>query len=186
LRDIAKTLGVANVLEGSVRRSGNRVLVNVQLIDARDDRHIWAERYDRTLADSIGVQGELATQIAAALRARLAPEEKAALETKPTTTRTRTRFYLKGLALLGNSREDNIAAAQSFEQAIALDPKFALAHVRLSIANTWLAESDANQERIARARHEAEEALRLSPSLAEAHLALAFTCLFARRIIQPH
>jgi TolB-like protein/Tfp pilus assembly protein PilF len=172
LREIAKTLGVANVLEGSVRRSGNRVLVNVQLIDARNDRHIWAERYDRTLADSIGLEGELATQIAVALRAQLAPEEKAALETKPTDNAEAYALYLNGRGRVGDSREDNIAAVQLFEQAIALDPKFALAHVGLSRANTWLAESDADQERAAKARNEAEEALRLSPSLGEAHLAL--------------
>src|SRR5206468_1275265 len=85
LREISQALGVANVLEGSVRRTGNRVLVNVQLIDARNDRHFWAERYDRTVADSIGLQGELATQIATALKAKLAPEEKARLDARPTT-----------------------------------------------------------------------------------------------------
>ena len=79
VREIGRALGVANLLEGSVRREGNRVLVNVQLIDARNDRHLWAERYDRTVADSIGLQGELAMQIAAALKATLAPEEKARL-----------------------------------------------------------------------------------------------------------
>ena len=82
MREIGQALGVANVLEGSVRRAGNRVLVNVQLIDARNDQHLWAERYDRTVADSIGLQGELATQIAAALKATLAPEEKARLEAR--------------------------------------------------------------------------------------------------------
>jgi TolB-like protein len=76
VREIGRALGVANILEGSVRREGNRVLVNVQLIDARNDRHLWAERYDRTVADSIGLQGELATQIAAALKGTLAPEKK--------------------------------------------------------------------------------------------------------------
>jgi serine/threonine protein kinase len=79
MRAIGRELGVANVLEGSVRRAGNRVLVNVQLIDARNDRHLWAERYDRTVADSIGLQGELSTQIAAALKTTLAPEEMARL-----------------------------------------------------------------------------------------------------------
>ena len=84
LREIARELRVENILEGSVRREGNRVLVNVQLIDARNDRHLWAERYDRTLADSIGLQGEVAAEIAAALRAKLAPEEKASLAARPT------------------------------------------------------------------------------------------------------
>src|SRR6185312_9391798 len=84
MRAIGHELGVANILEGSVRRAGDHVLVNVQLIDARNDRHLWAERYDRTVADSIGLQGELATQIAVALKATLAPEEKARLNIEPT------------------------------------------------------------------------------------------------------
>jgi len=88
MREIGRALGVANVLEGTVRRASNRVLVNVQLIDARHDQHLWAERYDRTVADSIGLQGELATQIAAALKATLAPEEKARLKSNlPLTLR---------------------------------------------------------------------------------------------------
>jgi len=85
LREVASALGVEHVLEGSVRRDGNRVLVNVQLIDARNDRHIWTEHYDRTITDSIGLQGELASEIAAALRAKLAPEEKA-VEYLPTAS----------------------------------------------------------------------------------------------------
>ena len=94
MREIAQALGVANVLEGSVRHVGNRVLVNVQLIDARNDHHLWAERYDRTVADSIGLQGELATQIAAALKATLAPEEKARLDVEPTANSEAYVLYL--------------------------------------------------------------------------------------------
>ena len=97
IREIGQELGVANVLEGSVRRAGDRVLVNVQLIDARNDRHLWAERYDRAVADSIGLQGELATQIAAALKAKLAPEEKARLAARPTANSEAYVLYLTGL-----------------------------------------------------------------------------------------
>lgn len=169
LREVAKALGVANILEGSVRRSGDRVLVNVQLIDARNDRHLWAERYDRTLADSIGVQGELATRIAAALQARLAPEEKTTLATKPTNNPEAYALYLKAMS------NDDLATATPFlEQAIALDPKFALARANLSIMNTLLAQGDDSPVRKQKAKHEAEEALRLSPSLGRAHTALAF------------
>src|SRR4029077_9249952 len=131
LREIARELGVENILEGSVRRDGNRVLVNVQLIDARNDRHLWAERYDRTLADSIGLQGEVAAEIAAALRARLAPEEKASLAAKPTENPEAYTLYLKALGrerAVNRATEDLIAAEQLYMQAIALDPKFALAH----------------------------------------------------------
>src|SRR6266496_3208652 len=97
MREIGRALGVANVLEGSVRRTGNRVLVNVQLIDTRNDRHLWAERYDRTVADSIGLQGELATQIAVALKAKLAPEEMARFVARPTTNSEAYVLYLTAL-----------------------------------------------------------------------------------------
>ena len=142
LRVVARELGVENVLEGSVRREGNRVLVNVQLIDARNDRHIWAERYDRTVADVIGLQGELAAQIAAVLKSKLAPEEKARLEAKPTGSSDAYVLYLKALGrekAVNHSTEDAIAAERLYEQAIALDPRFALAQARLSIVNSNLA-----------------------------------------------
>ncbi len=179
LREIARELRVENILEGSVRRDGNRVLVNVQLIDARNDRHLWAERYDRTLADSIGLQGEVAAEIAAALRTTLAPEEKASLAAKPTEN---PEAYTRYLNALGRERavnrvnEDLIAAEQLYTQAIALDPKFALAHARLSIVQSKLG-YDAPDDRRARARAAADEALRLAPSLGEAHTALGL-CMY--------
>src|ERR1700730_17723890 len=95
LRQIAEALGVANVLEGSVRRGENRVVVSVQLIDARNDHHIWANRYDRPLADSLGLQGELAAEIATELRATLSPEEKVRVETKPTENPDAYVLFLK-------------------------------------------------------------------------------------------
>src|SRR5207248_2438739 len=135
LREIAQQLGVANILEGSVRRAGNRVRVSVQLIDARSDRHVWAENYDRTLADSISLQGELAGEIANALQATLRPEEKARVETKPTENADAYMLFLRARdphtrasALL----QDRQTAEELYRQAIALDPKFALAHAQLS------------------------------------------------------
>jgi adenylate cyclase len=95
LREIGKALGVANILEGSVRREGSRVVVNVQLIDALHDRHVWANRYDRTLADSLGLQGELAAEIADALRVTLSPDEKARVERKPTENAEAYIVYLQ-------------------------------------------------------------------------------------------
>jgi TolB-like protein/Tfp pilus assembly protein PilF len=183
LRDIAQALGVKNILEGSVRRAGNRVLVNVQLIDAHSDHHIWAERYDRTIADSIGLQGELATEIATALKAKLAPEEKRTLETKPTSNPEAYVLYLRGLELEQNAetREELIVASQLYAQAIALDPTFALAHARASItysAEFWQTHDPALK---AKARTLAEEALRLSPTLGEAHLALGLFFYVAER-----
>ena len=174
MREIARALGVANVLEGSVRRAGNRVLVNVQLIDARNDRHLWAERYDRTVADSIGLQGELATQIAAALKTTLAPEEKARLDAGPTTN---SEAYVLYLTALGKEATDEVAAEQLYVQATALDPKFALAHARASLLNSRIASYDQDRARKAKARAQAEEALRLSPTLGEAHMALGL-CLY--------
>jgi serine/threonine protein kinase/Flp pilus assembly protein TadD len=177
LREIARELGVENVLEGSVRREGNRVLVNVQLIDARNDRHLWAERYDRTGADSIGLQGELATRIAAALEAKLAPGEKNRLEARPTNNPAAYALYLKGLGrerAVNHSTEDFTVAEQLYGQAIALDPGFALAHARRSIMHSYLG---ATADDRAQARKSADEAVRLRPSLGEAHMALGL-CLY--------
>jgi serine/threonine-protein kinase len=180
LREIAQALGVANILEGSLRRVGNRVLVNVQLIDARSDRHIWAERYDRTIADSIGIQGELATEIAGALQAKLAPEEKTRLDTKPTTNSEAYLLYLKALErerMVNASTEDKVAAERLYAQATTLDPKFALAYARASLLNSGISYDPSDREGTAKARAQAEEAVRLAPALGESHLALGL-CLY--------
>jgi TolB-like protein/Tfp pilus assembly protein PilF len=176
LREIGKALGVANVLEGSVRREGGRVVVNVQLIDALHDRHLWANRYDRTLADSLGLQGELAAEIAEALRVRLSPEEKARVETKPTQNADAYVFYLRANQIERNPDsllEDYKTAEQLYMQAIALDPNFALAHARLASTRAALFHFyeplDAWKTK---ARSEAELALTLQPNLADAYLAL--------------
>src|SRR2546429_2920080 len=171
MREISRALGVVNVLEGSVRRTGNRVLVNVQLIDARNDRHIWAERYDRAVADSIGLQGELATQIAACLKAKLVPEEMARFAAKPTTN---SEAYVLYLTALGR---DAIEAEQLYMQATMLDPTFALAYARASLLNSEISSNGDDRARKAKARAQAEEALRLSPTLGEAHMALGL-CLY--------
>ena len=138
LKEIAQQLGVSNVVEGSVRRSGDHVRVSVQLIDARTDRHLWGENYDRTLADSLSLQGELATEIAAAVGATLTPQEKARVEAKPTNNPAAYDAYLRaraipvdwGFALKG----DIESAIRLYEQAVKLDPNFTLAWAYLSIA----------------------------------------------------
>jgi TolB-like protein/Tfp pilus assembly protein PilF len=181
LREIAKMLGVANVLEGSVRREGDRVVVNVQLIDARTDRHIWANRYDRTLTDSLGLQGELASEIADALRANLSADEKARVAIKPTQNPDAYVFYLRANQISRNPDtllEDYKTAEQLFMQAIALDPDFALAHARLASVRAEIFhyyEPTGNWR--TKARTEAETALRLQPNLAEAHFALG-QCIY--------
>ncbi|HEX4640435.1 MAG TPA: hypothetical protein VH252_03560, partial [Chthoniobacterales bacterium] len=178
LREIGKELGVASVLEGSVRRVGNRVLVIVQLIDTATDQHLWAERYDRTLTDSISLQGELATEIAGALRSTLTAEEKARVESKPTDNPDAYVAYLRGreFQLRPETSRENLLSAESFyKQAIALDPKFVLARARLSLVQALIYEyfESGNAARLADARTNAEEALRLDPDSAEAHSSLA-------------
>jgi TolB-like protein/Tfp pilus assembly protein PilF len=175
LRDIAQALGVANILEGSVRRVGNRVLINVQLIDARNDRHVWAEKYDRTIADSLGLQGEVASQIATALKAKLDPAEKASLETRPTSNPEAYVVYLRALDFEQNFEAEfsqyYATVHQLYAQAITLDPAFALAHARASMIYShefWQTHDPALK---AKARALADEALRLAPTLGEAHLA---------------
>ena len=169
MHEIGQALNVANVLEGSVRRAGDRVVVNVHLVDTRTDQQLWANHYDNRLADSLGLQGELAKQIALALEAKLASEEKARLETKPTANPEAYVLYLKALAReagVNQSAEDITAATQLYAQAIALDPKFALAYARLSIVESYLALKLSKTRALrAEARAAAEEALRLSPSL---------------------
>ena len=174
LREIGKTLGVSHVLEGSVRRSANRVVVNVQLIDTRDDHQLWSERYDRTLTDSIGLQGELATEIARALRATLDPQEQARLATKPTNNPEAYVLYLKARDKERTvvSYQDNIAVDGIYDQAITLDPKFAVAIARQSLWNTGMYYQGRSQERKNKAHALAVEALRMAPDLPEAHMAL--------------
>ena len=176
LREIGQALGIANILEGSVRREGNRVVVTVQLIDALKDRHLWANRYDRTLADSLGLQGELAAEIAEALRVTLSPDEKARVETKPTENAEAYVFYLRANQIARNPDtllEDFKKAEQFYVQAITLDPKFALAHARLASTRAQIYHFyEPLDSWKSKARAEAELALRLQPNLAEAHLAL--------------
>src|SRR2546425_10505401 len=181
LRAVGKTLGVANVLEGSVRREGDRVVVNVQLVDAKSARQIWANRYDRTLADSLGLQGELASEIAEALRATLSTDEQARVTAKPTQNPDAYVFYLRANQISRNPDtllEDYKTAEQLYMQAIALDPDFALAHARLaSVYAEIFHYYEPTKDWKTKARTEAQIALRLQSNLAEAHLALG-QCIY--------
>ena len=176
LREIGRLLGVTNVLEGSVRREGDRVVVNVQLIDALKDRHLWAHRYERTLADSLGLQGELAAEIAEALRVALSSDEKARVQTKPTENSDAYLAYLQANQIERNPDtllEDYKKAEQLYVTAVGLDPKFALAHARLaSIRAAIFHYYEPLESWKTKARVEAETALELQQNLAEAHLAL--------------
>src|SRR5205823_10378784 len=139
LKEIAQQLGVSNVVEGSVRRSGNHIRVSVQLIDALTDRHLWVQNYDRTLADSLALQGELATEIAAGVGATLSPQEKARVEAKPTNNPAAYDAYLRGRAFEGGSsfeKSPTENTIRSYQEAVKLDPAFALAWARLSCAQS--------------------------------------------------
>jgi len=181
VREIGQQLGVAHVLEGSVQRSGNRVRVTAQLIDARTDTHQWAEHYDRDLADVFAIQSEIAKAIADQLQAKLSPQEKARVEEIPTENTEAYVFYLRANQISRNPDnllEDYKSAEQLYIQAIELDPNFALAHARLASVCTeifhYYEPTDAWKTK---ARAEAETALRLQPNLAEAHFALG-QCIY--------
>jgi serine/threonine-protein kinase len=176
LREISKALNVANILEGSVRREGNRIAVTVQLIDAQHDRHLWANRYERSLQDSLGLQGELAEEIADALRVKLTPQEAAQVQRKPTNNAQAYELYLQARQYEfkpDTFLQDYRTAEQLYVQAITLDPNFALAHARLAATRARIYHFYEPTEVWSKsARAEAATALQLQPSLGEAHHAL--------------
>jgi TolB-like protein/class 3 adenylate cyclase len=178
LSDIAKQLGVATILEGNVQKVGGKVRVNVQLIKATTDAHLWAETYDRELIDVLAVESEVATEIASALRAALSPEEKARIDEKPTNNPEAYALYLRAREVLDQAADIRVEierGAGLYKQAIALDPKFALAHAQLAIITTSLFLVFEPREAFKiKARTAAEESLRLKPELGEGHMALGF------------
>jgi serine/threonine protein kinase len=183
LRQIATALGVANVLEGTVQRNGNRVRVSTQLVDARKDQTIWADRYDRDLTDIFTIQSDVAQAIAAKLTATLSPAEKKSVEARPTDNLEAYDLYLRGKEALFNAsgwsgdvykKEQLLQAADFLERAVRLDPNFVLAYCGSAQANDQLYSwSDATPERLAQANAAMDAALRLRPDLPEVHLAQA-------------
>ena len=167
LREIGKALGVSNILEGSVRRSGNQVRVNVQLIDANTDEHVWANDYDGDVTDVFAIQTDLAQKIANELRAKLSPTEKAQIERKPTENSEAYLAFVEGHDLLTRPdrlRPDTEKAEQLFERATRLDPNFAKAFAALAWVEDWMYHTfDPTPARKAKAYATAEEALRLEP-----------------------
>jgi len=175
VRDIGKTLGVSNILEGSVRRSGNKVRVNVQLIDANTDEHIWANDYDRDVTDVFAIQSDLAQKIAEALQAKLSPGEKSQMTRKPTENGEAYLAFVQAhdLSCAFEDLEKLKQSEQLYARALELDPKFALAMARYSQLQSWIVHTfDRAAERREKARTLAERALQLQPDLPEAHLAL--------------
>ena len=184
-REIGKALGVATLLEGSVRRAGNRVRVSVQLINANNDEHIWAEDYDRDLTDVFAIQTDLAQKIASSLQAKLSPNEKERLDRPPTQNPDAYLLFLQAhdyATRMDLFHQTSSKAVPLFEQAIKLDPNFALAFAGLSMAESWVYHSsDPVPTRREKARLNALEALRLQPDLPEGHLALGFSYYYGDR-----
>ena len=181
LREIGKVLGVAHVLEGTVQRAGGRVRVNAQLIDARTDSQIWAERYDRDIADVFAIESEVAGKIVGQLQAKISPVEKAAIDQKPTTDLGAYDLYIHAKSLITASgfstpQQESLSEAVSLlNKAIERDPNFALAYYQLAHAHDQLYFSgiDHTAQRLALADAAIQSLTRLRPDSGEAHLALA-------------
>jgi tetratricopeptide (TPR) repeat protein len=182
LSEIAKQLGVANILEGSVQKAADQVRVNVQLINAQTDSHLWAESYDRKFTDILGVESEIAKRIAESLQAKLTGREEQALAAKPTDNPDAYDAYLRGLAFEARSHSifftpDLVSKVIAFyERAVQLDPKFAIAWARLSRADTGLYfdGTDAAAAQRDAAKRALDNAQKLEPNSPETLLALGY------------
>jgi TolB-like protein/Tfp pilus assembly protein PilF len=181
LREIAKALGVAHVLEGTVQRADSRVRVNAQLIDARTDTHVWAEQYDRNLADVFAIESEVAEKIVAQLKSKLSPEEKAAIKEQPTADLgafdlyTRAKTLIEGSIISLPQQESLFEAIRLLNEAIQRDPAFALAYYQLATAHDQLyfVGTDHTPARLAMAQAAIQSLTGLRPNSGEAHLARA-------------
>jgi TolB-like protein len=189
VKTIGRQLGVATLLEGSVQKAGNQVLVNVQLIDAGGGGHIWAQDYTRTLDNVFGVEGAVAEQVATALKAKLSPAETARLASDMSANQAANNLYLQAeyQTNQGDTNYDTAsmkAAIPLYQRAIAQDPGFALAYARLSYAQSHLAWFGGGgmdvPQLIAEARSNAEQASKLAPHLAAAQLAIGYSDYYGR------
>ncbi len=174
--EVGRELSVGSLLEGSVRKAGNRVRVTAQLIDTASEGHLWAQNYDRQLEDIFSIQSEIAEKVAGELKIRLVEDEKRMIEQRPTENTEAYTSYLRGKRLLGERTEPAYRQAlEALEKAIELDPSFAKAHA--GIAECWVYLVSDGYEAYERAAPKAElsskKALSLNPELAEAHATLA-------------
>jgi TolB-like protein/Flp pilus assembly protein TadD len=188
LREIGEALGVAYIMEGTVRRESNRVRINTQLIDARTDLHVWSDTFDREITDLFALQTELARRIAFALRANLSPQEKASLQIHPTSDLDAYDLFLRARDLFrwsgsGDPRENGERALRLLDEAIARDPQFAVAHCLASRFHGelyWFG-YDRTRSRLTQAKLEADTALRLQPDSSDVRLALAYYYYYGYR-----
>ena len=192
LKTVSQQLGVATVLEGSVQKSGDKVRVNVQLIDARADAHLWAKSYDRSLQDLFAVESEVAQEIADSLRAKLSPSEINVLAQKPTTNTAAYDLFLKGEYEVGQGNSSRVAewfrrAEAHYREALALDPNFALAAAHLAesgLARHWyLAPLPAAE--LSEVRLMVDRALELAPDSPEPHVAAGMLHYTGYRDYEP-
>jgi TolB-like protein/Tfp pilus assembly protein PilF len=182
LKVVGEQLGVANVLEGSVQKAGEQVHINLQLIDARNDTHLWAQSYNRDLKDIFAVEAEVAQNVADALKARLLPSEAARVAAAPTQNEEAYELYLQGNARANRAYDQDVLSASElppaialYEKALAADPQFALAAAALGRAHMslYFNVGDRTEQRLAAGKQAAERALALQPGLGEGHYALA-------------
>ncbi len=181
IREIAAELGVANILEGGVQRAGNRVRINVQLIDAETDRHLWAETYDRELtAETVfEIQGEIARQVASALRAELTAEEEGILGQVQTRSLAALDAYNRGRVLIDNPSDANDRAAVAhFARAVELDPDFRPARVELVRAQSWLLREGLESDTTP-ARNSLDQLVELAPDAPETRVAAGYYRYYA-------
>jgi serine/threonine protein kinase/Tfp pilus assembly protein PilF len=175
LRQVSRQLGVAHVVEGSVQRAGNRVRVNAQLVDARTDRHLWAQTYDRDLADVFAIQSEIAKTIADQLQAKLSPREEGAIQRSPTSDISAFDLYARAKNILATTsgKADFLQAVDFLNQAVARDPSFFDAYCQLAFAHDalYFYGYDHTSARLALAEAALQAASRLRPDAGETHLA---------------
>src|SRR5712671_5479420 len=190
LRKIGEELGVAHVVEGSVQRAANKIRVNAQLIDARTDAHLWAQTYDRDLADVFAIQSEIAKAIADQLQAKLSPNEKKAIEQPPTTDLAAFDLYSRAKSLLlttgfsATKEPDLRKAIELLDEAVKRDPSFFDAYCQLAYTHETVYAvrgSDHTPARLALAEAAVQAATRLRPDAAETHLARAQYLYFGLR-----
>src|SRR5438034_158596 len=184
VRQIGDALRVPHVLEGSARRSGDRIHLNAQLIDTRTDTHVWVEQYDRDVNDLFTVQSEIAQKVAQHLHAKLSASEKASVEERPTQDLVAYDFYVRAVSIIYNAQIDSLdpvaaglvnlsEAVELLNKAVARDPNFFLAYCQLAFLHDLIYQEEKDDTHLALAQSAIDSAIRLRPDSGEAHLALA-------------